>query len=115
MQQIAAIVIPELDPHTCQIGKAKNAQRRMLDFSVTEFLKVDNLHDVRQQMSTEEQSYVVADLVKALGRIHSVRLSDKWVKEILDKTLHEEGEKSLKSFEQPGVIGGPNTGFLSGG
>jgi len=65
-------------------------------------------------MSAEEQSSVVAELVEALEKLHSVRLSDKWVKEILGKTLRE-GDEILKSFEQPGALGGPHTGFLNGG
>ena len=43
------------------------------------------------------------------------KLSDKGVKEILGKTLREEGDEVLKSFEQPGAFGGPHTGFLNDG
>ena len=63
-------------------------------------------------MGAEEQSSVVAELFEALTKLHSVRLSHKGVKEILGKTL--EGEDFLKGFE-PGVFGGPHTGFLNDG
>ncbi|KAH8161949.1 hypothetical protein CIB48_g6284 [Xylaria polymorpha] len=115
MQQIAATIIPELVPQTLQVGKAKNAQGRMFHFSVIELVDGDLLEDVWQRMSAEEQSSVVAELVEALEKLHSVRLSDKWVKEILGKTLREEGDEILESFEQPGAFGGPHTGFLNDG
>ncbi|KAL5330823.1 hypothetical protein ACEPPN_000347 [Leptodophora sp. 'Broadleaf-Isolate-01'] len=115
IQQIAAIIIPELVPQTLQVGKAKNSQGRMFHFSVIELVEGDLLEDVWQQMSAEEQSSVVAELVEALEKLHSVRLSDKGVKEILGKTLREEGDEVLKSFEQPGAFGGPHTGFLNDG
>jgi thiamine kinase-like enzyme len=73
----------------------------------------DLLDDVWHRISAEEQSSVVAELVEALEKLHSVRLCDKGVKEILGKTL-EEGEEFLKSFEA-GVFGGPHTGFLNDG
>jgi aminoglycoside phosphotransferase (APT) family kinase protein len=111
MQQIAATIIPELVPQTLQVGKAKNAQGRMFHFSVIELVEGDLLEDVWQQMSAEEQSSVVAELVEALEKLHSVRLSDKGIKEILGKTLHEEGDEVLKSFEQPGAFGGPIRDF----
>ncbi|TAQ84021.1 hypothetical protein B7494_g7651 [Chlorociboria aeruginascens] len=115
MQQIAATVIPELVPQALQVGKAKNTQGRMFYFSVMELVEGDLLEDVWQQMSAEEQSSVVAELVGALEKLHSVRPSDKGVKEILGKTLREEGDEVLKSFEQPGAFGGPHTGFLNDG
>lgn len=111
MQQIAATIIPDLVPQTLQVGKAKNAQRRMFHFSVIELVDGDLLEDVWQQMSAAEQSSVVAELVKALEKLHSVRLSDKWVKEILDKMLREESDGIMKGFEQPGAFGGPHTDF----
>ncbi|PVH70374.1 hypothetical protein DL98DRAFT_564197 [Cadophora sp. DSE1049] len=114
-QQIAATIIPELVPQTLQVGKAKNAQGRMFRFSVIELVEGDLLEDVWQQMSAEEQSSVVAELVEALEKFHSVRLSDKGFKEILGKTLREEGDEVLKSFEQPSAFGGPHTGFLNDG
>ena len=115
MQQIAATIIPDLVPQTLQVGKAKNAQGRMFHFSVIELVDGDLLEDVWQQMSAEEQSSVVAELVKALEKLHSVRLSDKWVKEILGKMLREESDGIMKGFEQPSAFGGPHTGFLNGG
>ena len=55
------------------------------------------------------------ELVEALEKLHSVRLSDKGVKKILGKTLREEGDEVLKSIEQPGAFGGSHTGFLNDG
>jgi hypothetical protein len=66
-------------------------------------------------MSAEEQNSVVAELVEALEKVHSVRPSDKGFKEILGKMLREDGDEILKSFEQPRVFGGPHTGFLNDG
>lgn len=114
MQQIAATIIPELVPQTLQVCTAKNAQGRMLHVSVIELVEGDILEDVWQQMSTEDQSSVVAELVQALERLHSVRLSDKGIQENLAKTLFE-GDEALKSSEQPGAFGGPHTGFLNDG
>jgi hypothetical protein len=80
----------------------------MFYFLVIELVEGDLLEDVWQQMSAKEQSSVVAELVEALEKLHSVWLGDKRVKEILGKTL-------LKSFAQPGVFGGLYTGFLNDG
>lgn len=57
----------------------------------------------------------MTELVEALKKLHSVRLSDKWAKEILNETLREGGGEDLRSFEQPGVFGGPHTEFLNNG
>jgi hypothetical protein len=94
---------------------ASMQQMRMFHFSVIELVEGDLLEDMWQQMSAKEQSSVVAELVKALEKLHSVRLSDKWVKEILGKMLPEESDGIKKSFEQSGAFGGPHTGFLNGG
>lgn len=115
MQQVAATIIPELVPQTLKVGKAKNAQGRVFHFSVIELVEGEPLEDVWQRISAEEQSSVVAELAEALEKLHSVRLNDKVVKEILGKTLGEEGDEVLKSFEQPGAFGGPHTGFLNDG
>ncbi|TVY26585.1 hypothetical protein LHYA1_G004531 [Lachnellula hyalina] len=113
LQQIAATVVPKLVPQTFQVGKAENLQGRIFDFSVTEFVEGDLLEDVWQQMSTEEQSSAVTEIVEALEKFHSILPSDKGVKEILEKTLREEEE--LKSSELPQSFGGPHTGILNNG
>ena len=83
----------------------------MFNFSVIELVEGDLLQDVWHQMSAENQRSVVAELVKALDKLHSIRFSDKRVGEILDKALCEEGDEVLESFEeQPHVFGGPHTG-----
>jgi aminoglycoside phosphotransferase (APT) family kinase protein len=92
MQQVAATIIPEPVPWTLQVGKAKNVQGRMIYFSVIELVEGDLLEDV-WQMSAEEQSSVVTELVEALDRLHSVQLSDRGAKEILGRRL-----KKLKGF-----------------
>ncbi|MCJ1234016.1 hypothetical protein MMC14_001974 [Varicellaria rhodocarpa] len=115
LQKIAATILPELVSQPLQVGKAKNAQGRMFQFSVTGFIEGDLLQDVWQQLSADEQSSVVADLVQGLEKLHSVRLSDNRVQEILVETLLEEGDDVLKTLQQPGIFGGPHTGFLSDG
>lgn len=114
MQRIAATVIPELVPQTLRTGKAKNAQGRVFEFSVIEFVEGDLLEDVWQKMSAEEQTSVVAEIVEAVQKLHNIRLSDKGSKEILKNTPGEEGDKILKGLE-PGAFGGPHTGFLNDG
>jgi len=116
IQQIAATLIPEIVPRTLQVGKVENAHGRMFNFSVIELVEGDLLQDVWHQMSAENQRSVVAELVKALDKLHSIRFSDKRVGEILDKALCEEGDEVLESFEeQPHVFGGPHTGYLNNG
>lgn len=82
---------------------------------MVEFVEGDVLEDVWQQMSAGEQNAVVTELVEALKKFHSVRLSDKGVQELVEKTLRENGDEVPESLEQPGVFGGPDTGFLNGG
>ncbi|KFZ19076.1 hypothetical protein V502_03861 [Pseudogymnoascus sp. VKM F-4520 (FW-2644)] len=66
-------------------------------------------------MSADEQSNVVAELVEALQKLHSVRLSDKMVQETLRKMLREDGEEIQPLLETPGLFGGPHTGVLNDG
>jgi thiamine kinase-like enzyme len=87
----------------------------MFYFSVIKLVEGDLLEDVWQQLSAEEQSSVIAGLVKALKKLYSVRLDDKKVKKFLDKTLYKERDEILKSFKQPGVFRGPYMGFLNDG
>ncbi|KAK0110877.1 hypothetical protein ONS96_002464 [Cadophora gregata f. sp. sojae] len=116
IQRLAASIIPNLVPQTLQVGKVKNAQGRIFNFSVIEFVEGELLDDVWWQMSAEEQRCVVIELVEALEKLHNARLSDTKVQEILGKSLREEGGEVLKSFEQAaGIFGGPHTGYLNGG
>jgi hypothetical protein len=85
----------------------------MFNFSVIELVEGDLLDDVWHRISAEDQGSIVAELVEALEKIHSVRPCEKGVKEILWKTL-EEGEQVLKNFDA-GVFGDPHTGFLNDG
>ncbi|TVY48709.1 hypothetical protein LOCC1_G001402 [Lachnellula occidentalis] len=114
LQQIAATVVPELVPQTFQLGKVENLQGRTFDFSVTEMVEGELLEDVWQQMSIKEQNSVAAELVEALEKFHSIRLSDTGVKESLQKTFRE-GDEQLKRFELPHAFGGPHTRFLNDG
>lgn len=110
MQRIAATIIPDLIPKTYQIGKAANAQGRIFHFSVVELVEGDLLEDVWQLMSAGEQNSVVADLVEALEKLHSVRLCDNMAQDVLRKMLREDGEELRPFLETPGVFGGPHTG-----
>ena len=113
LQQLAATVIPGLVPQNLQVGKAKNLQERMFDFSVIEFVDGELLEDVWHQLDAENQSSIAAEIAEALKRLHSVRPRDEKIKEILG-TLRD-GDKILERVEQPGVFGGPHTGFLDDG
>lgn len=115
LQQIVTTIIPENFPQTFQVREAKNAQGRIFHFSVIELVEGDILEDVWQQMSGEGQIFAVAGLLEAPEMLHSIRPSDKGVNEILSKTLREEDDEVLKSFEQPGVFEGPHPGFLRDG
>lgn len=115
MQQIAATIIPDLVPKTLQVGKAANAQGRIFHFSVVELVEGDLLEDVWQLLSADEQGSVVTELVEALQKLHSVRLSNKMAQETLRKMLCEDGEKLQPLLETPGVFGGPHTGVLNDG
>jgi hypothetical protein len=115
MEQIAATIIPDHVPKTLQVGKAANAQGRMFHFSVVEIVEGDLLEDVWQLMSADEQSNVVIELVEAVQRLHSVRLSDNMAQEVLRKMLREDGEELQPFLETPGVFGGPHTGVLNDG
>lgn len=115
MQQIAATIIPDLVPKTFQVGKAANAQGRIFDFLVVEVVEGDLLENVWQLMSTDEQRNVVAELVEALRKLHSVRLSDKMAEETMRKMLGEDNEEAQRVLETPGFFGGPHTGLLNNG
>ncbi|KAL5345967.1 hypothetical protein ACLOAV_008997 [Pseudogymnoascus australis] len=115
MQQIAATIIPDLVPKTLQVGKAANAQGRIFHFSVVELVEGDLLEDVWQLLSADEQSNVVTELVEALQKLHSVRLSNKMAQKTLRKMLCEDGEELQPLLEPPGVFGGPHTGVLNDG
>lgn len=56
----------------------------------------------------------MAELVEALNKLHFVRLSDSWAKEILSK-MHGADDEFLETLEQPLVFGSPHTGFLKDG
>jgi hypothetical protein len=75
----------------------------------------DVLEDVWDQLNEDEQVSVITELVAALARLHSVRLSDKQTTELLDQILREDDDGNMSSFQTPVVFGGPHTRFLSDG
>lgn len=115
MQQIAATVIPDLVPKTLQVGKVANAQGRMFHFSVVEVVEGDLLEDVWQLLSADEQGNVVVELIEALRKLQSVRISDAVAQEILRKMLREDDEEIQPFLDTPDLFGGPHTGFLNYG
>ncbi|KAI8270964.1 hypothetical protein K4K58_003962 [Colletotrichum sp. SAR11_239] len=111
MQQIASLAIDDLVPNTFQTGVANNAQGKRLQFSVIEFIEGDTLEEAWEQMSSESQRSVVTALVRALGKLHAIRISDDRVQTLLRHVLSDSNRESF----QEAVMGGPSTGFLKNG
>ncbi|KAK1990902.1 hypothetical protein LX36DRAFT_591661 [Colletotrichum falcatum] len=111
MQQIASAAIGDLVPDTLQTGVADSAQGRRLQFCVMEFVEGDTLEEAWEQMSSGSRRSVVAALAEALGKLHSVRISDARVRALLRELP---GGPERDSF-QGAVMGGPSTGFLRDG
>ncbi|TID06534.1 hypothetical protein CH35J_001566 [Colletotrichum higginsianum] len=111
MQQIAADAIHDLVPATFQIGVASNGEGRRLRFCVMDFAEGVTLEEVWDQMNCENQQSVVAALVEALRKLHSIRLSDDRVRDILRREMDE---PDVEAFQEA-VMGGPSTGFLHDG
>lgn len=108
-------IIPDLVPRTIKIGKAQNAEERKFHFSVIELIEGEVLEDVWHLMNAEDQIVVMTELVEALEKLHSVRFDNKSINHALEETLRGEGDETLNTFAQPGVFGGPHTGFLNNG
>lgn len=102
-------------PQDVQVGRAANAQGRMFHFSVVEVVEGDLLEKVWHLMSADEQSNIITELVEALQKLHSVRLSDKMAQEILRKMLYEDSEEVQSSLETSGAFGGFHTGSVGYG
>ncbi|KAL3298793.1 Protein kinase-like domain [Colletotrichum asianum] len=111
MQHVASLAIDNLVPNTFQTGVASNAQGKRLQFSVIEFIEGDTLEEAWEQMSSESQQSVVTALVGALGKLHSIRISDPRVQTLLRQVLDDSKQDSF----QEAVMGGPSTGFLKTG
>ena len=58
MQQVAARVLPKLVPRTYQVGKARNEQGRMFDFSVIALVDGHALEDVWHLLTAENQNSI---------------------------------------------------------
>ncbi|OHE97904.1 hypothetical protein CORC01_06767 [Colletotrichum orchidophilum] len=111
MQKIAAGVIQGLVPNTFQTGVAENAQGKRFQFCVMEFIEGDTLEEVWDLMSSESQRSVVAALVGALRKLHTIQISDDRVQAVLRQAL----DGSERDAFQKAVVGGPSTGFLEDG
>ncbi|KAF6832870.1 hypothetical protein CMUS01_06742 [Colletotrichum musicola] len=111
MQKIAADVIPDLIPRTFQTGIANNEQGKRLQFCVMEFVEGYTLEEAWEQMSGESRHSVVAALIEALQKLHSVRISDERVQALMKRALKDSEREAFKKA----VMGGPSTGFLEDG
>ncbi|KAH7363626.1 kinase-like domain-containing protein [Plectosphaerella cucumerina] len=105
MQQIAAIVIPNLAPQISRTGTAANQQGELFEFCVMDYMEGVPLVQVWEQMPAEDQETVVAALIEALRLLHTLRLFDDKVQAILQTGNVPPGA----------VMGGPSTGFLEDG
>ncbi|KAI3537145.1 hypothetical protein CABS02_12254 [Colletotrichum abscissum] len=117
MQQIVSLAIPKLIPKAYRTGMTNNAQRKLVQFSVTKYIKGKTLEDVWEQMSDENQRSVMAALIEALQKLHSVRIPDSldrirdiWAKCELPLAPGGLGEHILGETE---FMGGPSTGFFA--
>ncbi|EHK27116.1 uncharacterized protein TRIVIDRAFT_229003 [Trichoderma virens Gv29-8] len=111
MQQIAADCIPGLVPKILQVGIAANEQGRRFQFCVMELAEGVTLHDAWDQMTSDNQSSIVNELVEALQKLHAVRLSDDIVQNTLRRALGDQEAKVLDKM----VMGGPLAGFVHDG
>lgn len=115
LQQVAATVVPNLVPKTFLTGKATNSEGRAFEFSVMELVEGELLEDVWDRMSLGEQQSVVDDLVAAVAKLHSVRMSDKFVQEAMSNLFSDIKDVRSQIFAKPGAYGGPHTGLLTSG
>ncbi|KAK4221073.1 hypothetical protein QBC38DRAFT_523652 [Podospora fimiseda] len=106
IQKLAAAQIPPLVPNVFRIGVAVNAEGRQFEFSVMEFVDGVTLQDAWGAMSQENRHSVVADVVGALEKLHSLRLAD------VEYDILRELDIIDKSAR---TIGGPLIGFLNDG
>ncbi|KAI5925069.1 hypothetical protein F4810DRAFT_87268 [Camillea tinctor] len=113
MHQLAAAIIPKLVPKLLQVGKARNDKGRTFNFMVVDLVEGDTLENVWQDLDHEQQSSITNELVDAIQKLHSVRLSDD-IKEILYKAFDGDTDM-VKCLNQTSVFGGPHTGLLYNG
>lgn len=111
MQQIAAGALHDLVPNTFETGVANNTQGKRFQFCVIEFVEGYTLEEVWEEMDSENQRSVVAALVGALRKLHSIRISDDRVQSVLRQVLDGSEQEAFKKA----VMGGPSTGFLNDG
>ncbi|KAL7948848.1 kinase-like domain-containing protein [Trichoderma barbatum] len=110
MQEIAADCIPDLVPKPLQAGHAVDGQGRRLEFLIMEFGGEYTLAKVWDRLYPDEQSSIVNELIEALRKLHSVRISDDVVQRALRRALGEK-QKELDGA----VMGGGVGGFLQNG
>ncbi|KAI4601505.1 hypothetical protein KJ359_011634 [Pestalotiopsis sp. 9143b] len=106
IQQIAAAVIPDLVPKVYEVGTIDDSQGRSLHFSIAEFVDGETLQDVWWGLNASAQDAIVEQLGKAIKKLHTVRPS---------AVPHGAGGRLGDQLKQPGVFGGPQTGFMNTG
>ncbi|ETS79644.1 hypothetical protein PFICI_09497 [Pestalotiopsis fici W106-1] len=114
LQHLAATVIPDLVPKTHQVGIIEDSLGRALHFSVTEFVEGDTLQNVWSKLSADAQDSIVVKLGEALEKLHTIRPSN-LESEKRPKAPPGANKEMLDKVSQPGVFGGPHTGFIDTG
>lgn len=106
IQQIAATVIPDLVPDVYEVGKMDDSRGRTLHFSIKEFVDGETLQDVWWKLAATAQDAIVQELGEAIEKLHTVRPS---------AVPHRTGGRLGEQLKQPGIFGGPHTGFMNTG
>ncbi|KAI0176835.1 kinase-like domain-containing protein [Pestalotiopsis sp. NC0098] len=106
IQQIAATAIPDLVPDVYEVGKMDDSRGRTLHFSITEFVDGETLQDVWWKLNATAQDAIVQELGEAIEKLHTVRPS---------AVPHRTGGRLGEQLKQPGIFGGPHTGFMNTG
>ncbi|KAK6206099.1 hypothetical protein LQW54_007934 [Pestalotiopsis sp. IQ-011] len=106
IQQIAATVIPDLVPKLYEVGTIDDSRGRMLHFSIAEFVDGRTLQDVWWELNASAQDAIVEQLGEVIKKLHTVQPS---------AVPHGTGGRLGEQLEQPGVFGGPHTGFMNTG
>lgn len=100
MQEIAPTCLPALVPTTHRVCVAANAEGRRFHFSVMDFVEGRTLEEAWDGMDDENRVSVVGAIVDALTKLHSMRLSDRTVQDILGRALGGGDSKDGNSCER---------------
>lgn len=111
MQNVAATVIPEYVPNHWDNGTAQDLEGKQYIFSVQEFVEGCTLQEVWHDMDGESRGVIITELLQAMRKLQSVRISDSVVQILARATLREDAWKSLSEA----AFGGPTWGFLKDG